>query len=65
MSRNTEKFVPVTPAGTVLTWLASPTEAKAWAALMKDAAHMPYRGIEGFKRRGYTVENMTPAKGQP
>jgi hypothetical protein len=49
-------WIPSTPAGTLLPWLEAPTEAKAWANLLKDAAHMPYRGIEGFKRRGYTVD---------
>ena len=54
----TIKYVPVTPGGTPCTWLASTTEAEAWAKLLKDAAHMPYVGIEGFKKRGYTVEKM-------
>lgn len=54
-------YIPVTPGGTVLDWLASDTEEAAWAALLKDAAHMPYRGKEGFQRRGYTVERAIPA----
>ena len=49
-------FVPITPGGTACVWLKSKTEAEAWAKLLKDAAHMPYKGIEGFKARGYTVE---------
>lgn len=49
-------YVPVTPGGTPCAWLASATEAEAWKKLLEDAAHMPYRGIEGFKKRGYTVE---------
>jgi hypothetical protein len=49
-------YVPVTPGDTPCTWLAKPTEAEAWAALLKDAAHMPYRTIEGFILRGYTME---------
>lgn len=52
----TAKYVPATPAGTVLFHLAAKTEQKAWENLLKDAAHMPYKGIEGFKARGYTVE---------
>lgn len=32
------------------------TEAEAWAALMKDAAHMPYPDQAAFEKRGYTVE---------
>ena len=49
-------FVPVTPGGTVCTWLESPTEAEAWEKLMRDAAHMPYPDQEAFEARGYTVE---------
>lgn len=49
-------FVPITPGGTPCTWLASDTEDKAWAALLKEAAHMPYDGKRGFIERGYTVE---------
>lgn len=51
-------FVPVTPGGTPCGWLASNTEAQAWAKLLKDAAHMPYRGVDGFKKRGYMVEQF-------
>jgi hypothetical protein len=51
-------YVPVTPGGTYCFWLASKTEDKAWEKLLKDAAHMPYRGIEGFRERGYTVEKV-------
>jgi hypothetical protein len=49
-------FVPVTPAGTACTWLASPTADAAWDRLVTDAAHMPYKTREGFEARGYTVE---------
>jgi hypothetical protein len=49
-------FVPETPAGTVLFDLRAKTEERAWANLLREAAHMPYQGIEGFKRRGYKVE---------
>ena len=55
----TPRFVPCTPAGTPLTFLEAATEAKAWANLLRDAVHMPYNGIEGFKKRGYTVENWS------
>jgi hypothetical protein len=51
----TTVFYPVTPAGTVINWLESKTEDEAWAKLLEDAKHMPYDGIEGFKKRGYTV----------
>ncbi len=56
------RFVPVTPSGTPVMHLESTTEEQAWKRLLKDAAHMPYRGIEGFKARGYTVQNIG---GQP
>lgn len=49
-------WIPETPAGTLLFDLRSKTEAAAWKKLLKAAAHMPYKGIEGFKRRGYKVE---------
>jgi hypothetical protein len=48
-------YIPRTLGGTDCDWLESKTEAEAWAKLLKDAAHMPYRGVEGFKHRGYTV----------
>lgn len=48
-------YIPVTPAGSVLSWLSSATEDRAWAKLLKDAAHMPYNGIEEFKQRGYEI----------
>jgi hypothetical protein len=51
-----EQYVPVTPGGTACVWLAAKTEAKAWENLLKDAAHMPYKTVENFKKRGYTVE---------
>jgi len=51
-------FIPCTPAGTYLDWLESKTEKEAWEKLLKDAAHMPYKTIENFKKRGYTVERM-------
>lgn len=51
-------YVPFTPGGSPLMHLARKVEAKAWDALLKDAAHMPYVGVEGFKARGYVVERM-------
>jgi hypothetical protein len=50
------KYVPVTPAGTLCTWLASTTKEKAIKKLLKDAAHMPYGTWENFEKRGYTIE---------
>jgi hypothetical protein len=55
-------WIPQTPAGTNCEWLMSDTEAEAWKRLLKDAAHMPYRGIGGFKRRGYAVIEWTVAE---
>lgn len=52
------RFVPATPAGTDLWHLARSTEEAAWKALLKDAAHMPYKGKAGFQRRGYTVNEF-------
>lgn len=54
----TGQYVPVTPAGTPCTWLAAKTEQEAWRKLLRDAAHMPYRGVEGFKQRGYTIARI-------
>jgi hypothetical protein len=51
-----KKFVPMTPGGTALMHLASPTEKAAWLKLLRDAAHMPYKTQANFKKRGYTVE---------
>ena len=53
------RYVPYTPGGTPLDWLASDTEAEAWKKLLKDAAHMPYKTVENFKKRGYVVERET------
>lgn len=49
-------YVPCTPAGTPLVHLAADTEQEAIDNLLEDAAHMPYAGWEGFKERGYTIE---------
>jgi len=51
-------YVPITPAGTECYWLKSDTEEKAKENLLKDAAHMPYDGWEGFYERGYRIEYM-------
>jgi len=58
MKNKPEKYVymPVTPAGTVCDWLESTTEDGAWAKLLKDAAHMPYKTRANFEKRGYKVE---------
>lgn len=52
-------FVPVTPGGTFVMHLKRKTEKEAWAALLKDAAHMPYKTKEGFVKRGYEVVALT------
>ncbi len=48
-------YCPVTPGGTICTWLVSASEDGAWQNLLADAAHMPYKGREGFEARGYSV----------
>ena len=50
-----KKWFPVTPGGTVVTWLASDTADEAWEKLLVDAAHMPYKGRVEFQLRGYRV----------
>ena len=50
-----KEYMPVTPAGTLLTWLIADTEQGAWDNLLEDAAHMPYKTQENFVIRGYTV----------
>jgi len=52
-----ERFIPFTPAGSIILDCAAPTEDKAWAKLLKAAAHMPYPDKAAFVRRGYTVED--------
>lgn len=54
-------FVPITPAGAPCTWLAASTRMKAWANLIEDAKHMPYKNVEGFMARGYRVERWNSA----
>ena len=51
-------WFPVTPGGTVVTWLGADTEAQAWDKLLEDAAHMPYKGKEAFKARGYSMRQL-------
>ena len=48
-------WIPVTPGGSVLAHLERNTEDEAWAALMKEAAHMPYPDKQAFIDRGYEV----------
>jgi hypothetical protein len=60
--RERDLWIPCTPGGTHCDWLASNTEGEAWASLLRDAAHMPYRGIQGFKDRGYTVDRWVVTK---
>jgi hypothetical protein len=48
-------FYPVTPGGTVVTWLASKSREEAIAKLLEDAKHMPYKNWADFEHRGYTI----------
>lgn len=57
MSKATGWYVPVTPAGTAVMHIKAKTEDQAWSNLLKDAAHMPYKTVANFKKRGYTVEH--------
>jgi len=52
------RFVPCTPGGSFLFYLESKTEEQAIKRLLRDAAHMPYVGWEGFKARGYTIARL-------
>ena len=67
MNNPSSVFIPSTPGGTLLAHLESATEAQAWKALMKDAAHMPYPDKAAFIERGYTVSEYarTVAKSKP
>lgn len=51
-------FIPVTPAGTFVVGLAADTREEAIRRLLIDAAHMPYNGWKGFRKRGYTIEEV-------
>jgi len=52
-------YIPSTPGGTPLFHLKADSEEQAWTNLVEDAKHMPYDGVEGFKARGYTVDEYT------
>lgn len=56
LSKRELKWVPLTPAGTVLSHLMASTREQAIKNLMHDAAHMPYKTWENFEKRGYRVE---------
>jgi hypothetical protein len=60
-------FIPCTPAGTLVVGLAANTRQEAIDRLLIDAAHMPYDGWPGFKRRGYTIVEVPeiPAENPP
>lgn len=51
-------YIPITPGGSYLAHLESPTEEQAWDKLMEDASHMPYPDKQAFIDRGYTVEQF-------
>ncbi len=53
--KSTTKYIPMTPGGSPLTHLKSRSEDEAWAKLMKEAAHMPYKNKAEFQARGYWV----------
>ena len=49
-------YIPHTPAGSACVWLAADTEERAIENLLVDAAHMPYKTWENFKKRGYIIK---------
>jgi hypothetical protein len=51
------KYTPITPGGTMVSWICKKSEAEVWKALLKDtqAHRMPYRSKEDLIKRGYTV----------
>ncbi len=53
-----KRFVPTTPAGTLIFELEARTEKRAIKKLLRQASHMPYQGWEGFKQRGYTIKEI-------
>lgn len=53
-----KRFVPFTPAGSMLAHLEADSEEQAWDNLMEDAAHMPYPDKDAFINRGYEVLDM-------
>lgn len=55
-----DRFVPCTPAGSLLFHIAAPTRQQAIDNLLEDAAHMPYGTWENFEKRGYTIEEVNP-----
>jgi len=57
MRTNRTRYVPRTPAGSLLPQCAARTEEGAWQNLMREAAHMPYPDKAAFVARGYTVED--------
>ena len=62
MTKPKTYWIPETPGGTMLYELRSKTEDEAWAKLLKDAAHMPYKTKANFIKRGYTVSEFTEQK---
>lgn len=52
------RYFPVTPGGSVLVHLESPSEQQAWANLLKDIQPL-YGSRKELEERGYTVEVAT------
>ncbi len=55
-------YMPITPGGTLCSWLESDTKEEAWNKLLKDAAHMPYKTKKNFIKRGYEVHEIRNKK---
>ncbi|MCK5605068.1 hypothetical protein KAR91_24475 [Candidatus Pacearchaeota archaeon] len=55
---NIKKWVPCTPAGSMLVNISADTRHQAIKNLMEDAGHMPYETWKDFVNRGYTIIDM-------
>lgn len=51
-----KNYVAYTPGGSFLNQTISKTKKECIEKLMRDAAHMPYKDWDAFKKRGYTIE---------
>jgi len=60
--KNKVRYVPITPGGTVCTWLISKSEEKAIEKLLEDSRYL-YGDWQGYQRRGYTIEKFVKNEG--
>lgn len=57
----TVRYIPATPAGTLLFDLEAKTRQEAIDKLLRAAAHMPYGDWPAFQARGYEIEELEDA----